>query len=81
MMASNLEATTQKVDERCKSKSNLAITARQAQNLFKSKSFYDQMDFDSDQRLAIAKIIIKLIDMSKGSDSEFSKKPLHKRVK
>lgn len=40
---------------------------QRVQNLFKFKQFYDQMDFNSNQRLAITKVIIDLIGSSGGS--------------
>lgn len=40
---------------------------QRVQNLFKFKQFYDQMDFNSNQRLAITKVIIELTGSSGGS--------------
>lgn len=41
--------------------------AQQVQNLFKFKNFYDQVDFDACQHLAIKKAIIDLMGSLGGS--------------
>lgn len=48
--------------------------ALKVQELFKFKSFYDHMDFNSKQRLAIAKAIMKLTDSTEGVN------PVEKRI-
>lgn len=40
------------------------LTAQHAQNLFKFRNFYNQMDFRDDMLLVVAKAIIELIDTS-----------------
>lgn len=47
---------------------------QKVQGLFKFKSFYDQMDFNSEQILAIRKAIIELTDYSKSLNLD-EKKP------
>lgn len=42
--------------------------AQQVQNLLKFKSFYDHMDFDASQCIAITKVTNKFINSSGGSD-------------
>lgn len=56
--------------------------ARQFQNLFKFRNFYDQIDFDSDQRLAVTKAITELndfqeTDLLKGFHTEGRGKKWH----
>lgn len=47
--------------------SDLDKMAQQVQNLFNIINFYDQMNFNSKQRLAITKDITELIDPSRSS--------------
>lgn len=46
---------------------NLDMMAQRAENLFKFKNFYDQMDISPEECLAITKAIIELINPSRGS--------------
>lgn len=50
-------------------------------NLFKFNNFYDQIDLDPDQNLAVIKAIIKLTNMLKGPNSELIKKSLHMKMR
>lgn len=47
---------------------DLEKVAQQIQNLFKLKIFYDQIDFNIEQRLTNIKVIIELTDPSGSSN-------------
>lgn len=65
VMMSHLEADTAKVIP--EGKPDLDRMAQQVENLFKTRSFYNQMDLTAEQHLVIAKAIIELTDPSGGS--------------
>lgn len=66
MMASLSETNIERV--RLEGELDLDRIAQQVQNLFKFRNFYDHMNFNAQQRLAITKAIIELIDSFGGSD-------------
>lgn len=64
MMASHSKAEAEEVFE---GEPNPDRMAKHVHNLFKFMNFYNQMDFNAEQRLAITMGIVELIDPSRDS--------------
>lgn len=63
MMASYVEEDAERdVPMQLEGDPNVDKMAQQVQNLFKFSDFYDQMNFNPEQRSAMTKAIIKLSD-------------------
>lgn len=80
MMASHHKEEIKRIEEKVpEPEPDLDQMARQIQNWLKFRNFYNQMDFNLDQCLAITKAMVGLNNLSGGFD--LAKKLLPRRQK